>query len=461
MRVTDQGTIPYPRSADSAPLNRLATDLKQLCDGLTSAAGQITSGTRTAQQSWAGAAADAFVAHATKRSTELTEAAQVLSKAIPALQTFARAIDTTQTTYVAAVHAERAARALTPYGEAAVALAIAAQGQAVATQQAAGLACGGALAIVNGMLYFELADDAQPSLAESMPAAPGAPGVLPAPTTLPTVDTTTMPNTAAMTEAQRYDIYREFFRSRGVDIDALPANQRIILGLRVPTNTTSNNGTGSFDDRIVVVWTEQRPGVNGGPPTTVRRVAEFAAATDPSAQYDATLRGTVHNGQRINPRRVNGEDGNFDDVRDLGRLPAGEYIYQRSTTDVLGPRENALRGVRAVQLERDVNHDGVFDQRDRQLLDESVNRRAAEIRARGGRMTEQQALIQAQREQAARMSDRQTILFHRGSAANTFSAGCQTFESREEWNRFWSTLGDRRQQSEFRYVLTEVNPPRR
>jgi uncharacterized protein YukE len=364
MRVTDQGFYPYPRSADSTPLNRLANDLKQLCDGLTNAAGQINVGTRATQQTWTGAAAEAFAAHATKRSTELTEAAQVLSKAVPALQTFARAIDTTQTAYVLAVQAERIARAMTPYGEAAVAKAIGLQKVAIGAHQTAGLTCGGALAVVNGLLYFELADDAQPSLGETMPP-PTAPAVAPTPTALPTVDTTTMPNTAAMTETQRYDTYREFLRSRGVNLDQLPANQRVILGLRVPTETTSNNGTGRFADRIVVMWSEQQQGVNGALPTTVRRVAEFNAAVSPGAQNDTTPRGTTPS-----PRSV----------RDLGGLPAGEYVYQR----------------------------------DRQSIDEPAPRRAT-----------------------------------------------QTFEGRAEWNRFWNALGDRRNQTDFRYVITEVNPPRR
>ena len=241
-------------------------------------------------------------------------------------------------------------------------------------------------------------------------------------------DVSRMPEFAVGTTTDaRFDTYAAYFAEHGVDITTLGDGERAILGLRVPSATTVNNGTGEYNDRIVVVWT-----ANGR-----RHVEEFAANTEPSAQYDAAFRGrTIDGVAYARGGSVQGADADGDGVRDLGRLPVGAYQYERSTSTVVGG-DNVLRGVRAIDLERDVNHDGVFDANDRQLV------------------TRPEAL-----------TDQRTVLFHRGSERDTDSAACQTFPGRDDWGTFWASLGptsgaDRNPQQQFTYVLHEVAPATR
>ncbi|QUV86258.1 hypothetical protein [Chloracidobacterium aggregatum] len=66
---------------------------------------------------------------------------------------------------------------------------------------------------------------------------------------------------------------------------------------------------------------------------------------------------------------------------------------------------NILMPTTSRPVVRDTNHDGVFDERDR-------NRNSFEG---------------------------QTMYFHRGGTTNTYSAGCQTMPQ-SEFNRFWDSL---------------------
>ena len=506
--ITIQGTVPYPPNADATQVLDLARELGDVARVLGQTSTQVTATARTATSTWAGAAADTFTARMADRSDTIRTTASTLARAVPVLTTYAAAITATQATYTTAATAEQAARAGMPWTAAALAAAIAAEGAAVATLQGAGFACGAALGGIvaqiaatrfltgnnggsasnttpatqtsgddgwddiatdiwdwifgsdqngtttgttsttgNGTAPLGLPDrdgDGIPDIfdfggwdgSSSTGTAPLAPGDADGDgipdwidgrddRQIELVDTARMPTFAANATADaRFETYSAYFAEHGIDVDALGEGERAILGLRLPSASTVNNGTGEYNDRIVVVWTE------GG----VRHVEEFVANTEPSAQYDAAFRGrTIDGVTYARGGSVQGADADGDGRRDLGRLPTGVYHYERSTSTVVGG-DNVLRGASAVDLERDVNHDGVFDAADAAL----VTNRAA-------------------------LSDRQTILFHRGSTADTDSAGCQTFPGRTDWNDFWSSLGpatgaNRNPQQQFTYVLHQVAP---
>lgn len=86
-----------------------------------------------------------------------------------------------------------------------------------------------------------------------------------------------------MNESEKYDLYADYFKQKGVKLDARP-EQRSILGLRVTTNSTANANKGAYDDRIVVLWTDK----NGQ-----KKVKEFLDAnTEPNYRYVAEGKAT-------------------------------------------------------------------------------------------------------------------------------------------------------------------------
>lgn len=100
----------------------------------------------------------------------------------------------------------------------------------------------------------------------------------------------------------------------------------------IPTNTHANGGNGTYDDRLVIV--------DG----RTHQAHEYAASTDPISRYEGRY----------------GQDVNGDGRLDLGRLADGTYAFHSSTYDgyaALKPSGNEM-------VERDTNHDGVFDSRD-------------------------------------------------------------------------------------------------
>lgn len=476
MPVTIQGTIPYPPNANAAPITQLANDLQRMCKSLSSSAGNINQTAQAASGSWTGAAAQAFMQHLQGRAATVQGTAKLLQGAIAPLRTFAAAITSTSAMYTAAATAEQVARAGLPYTAAALAAAIAQEGAAVAAHQAAGAACGAAIGIIDVSIAAQAlkkifgdddggSDDSAKARAEAEMRATFAkagldengkplPGselskllgsadtvpALSAGTTTPyeqsltpsvagSVDTlpmnggasaryqtTEMPKTDGMNDAEKFSTYAAYFKAQGVDITKLPSGQAAILGLRQETPTTWDRGTGRFDDRIVVVSQTDTP---AGKRFAVH---EYRANTEPSAQYDAKLGGSVVNGVRINNRANNGVDANGDGVIDSGRIPEGSYTFERSTSTAGGHRvaQPTLRVVGDVMAERDVNHDGLFNAAD------------------GG----------------ARASAGRTMVFHRGSPANTFSAGCQTFYDDATYKAFYQSLP--KGQQRFTYVVHQV-----
>ncbi|MGQ9898520.1 MAG: LysM peptidoglycan-binding domain-containing protein [Acidobacteriota bacterium] len=217
-----------------------------------------------------------------------------------------------------------------------------------------------------------------------------------------------LPRTEGMTNAQKFALYSSYIERQGsaqAKAD-LAAGRTVILGLRVSTNTRANNGQGIYDDRIVTL----RKLPNGQ-----FQVTELRANTEPGSQYEDGWSGRT--------RRPMGVDSNRDGRLDLGRLADGTHEYLRANVGSnFGPTQpdgnNILMPTTSRPVVRDTNHDGVFDERDR-------NRNSFEG---------------------------QTMYFHRGGTTNTYSAGCQTMPQ-SEFNRFWDSLGN---QQRFQYVLVTV-----
>ena len=188
---------------------------------------------------------------------------------------------------------------------------------------------------------------------------------------------------AALSDAQRYDVYASIVQVRGNDAahDVLSRpNERVVLGLRqenstlaamqnrdnagslrsddpaTPAINEAQGGTGVYNDRLVVLWKD----ADG---TRHTHVAE-QANTEPTAQYDHhagnTGRRPLAEGGIENrtfapspgfesitrPRKIEGEDVNADGIRDLGRLSEGTIemrMGQHPNPSRPGTQDNALR----------------------------------------------------------------------------------------------------------------------
>lgn len=217
-----------------------------------------------------------------------------------------------------------------------------------------------------------------------------------------------MPDTTNMSAAQKYDAYADFVNDRG-NAQAksdLAAGKRVILGLRHQTDTGENRGRGIDDDRIVVMWRD-------GDGT--KHVHEsLTANTEPAGKWRTDV------------------DADRDGRGDLGRLKEGTLEYSKSRRAGFGPaqegRNNILRPTRPHAVERDSNHDGIFDRRDA-----------------------------ARNKNKSALNDRAAMYFHRGGVAGrsgrTGSAGCQTMPQKD-FNKFWDSL---RGQKKFQYVLVNID----
>jgi uncharacterized protein YukE len=128
----------YPPEANPGPLLELASNLRQLSQGLTNSSSQISTVATAAGASWAGDAYEAFSNHATKRGYTIQDIAQTMAKAATPLQAHAAVIVATRTAYNAA-----AATLAVSFGASAAAMQA-----AVLQLQMSGIACAGALAIL-------------------------------------------------------------------------------------------------------------------------------------------------------------------------------------------------------------------------------------------------------------------------------------------------------------------------
>lgn len=215
-----------------------------------------------------------------------------------------------------------------------------------------------------------------------------------------------MPNTSTMDKAHKYDLYAQYFSRYGVNVAALDPGQRVLLGLRVTSNTHARGGGGEYNDRIVVLWREE---------SGAKQVGEFVANTEPSSRYEDTPEN-----RRIRPKKLTKVNAGGDARGDLGCLPDGLFHYKRDWSDGF---KDILRPVEDIFVVRDVDHDGDFDEADK-----------------------------ARCVQAA-LNSHNSILFHAGGNEITGSAGCQTLQP-AKFREFWKTLG--KTQDRFEYVLATV-----
>jgi hypothetical protein len=142
----------YPPAANPSPLLELASNLRQLSQGLTSSSGQISAVATAAGASWAGDAYEAFSRKATKRGYTIQDIAQTMAKAAMPLQAHAAVIVATRAQYTAAQAALAASAGF------ASAAALAAMEAAVLELQMSGIACAGALAILEVKIGAALFD---------------------------------------------------------------------------------------------------------------------------------------------------------------------------------------------------------------------------------------------------------------------------------------------------------------
>ncbi|MFC4291479.1 LysM peptidoglycan-binding domain-containing protein [Sphingorhabdus arenilitoris] len=180
----------------------------------------------------------------------------------------------------------------------------------------------------------------------------------------------------------------------------LAAGKKVVVALRIDTNTKINGGAGKYDDTIAIVWKK----ADGS-----YAVKIFSGNTEPSAQY-------AYNGPKAS--KGSDTDMNKDGKADLGRLMAGNYRYENDGI-YLGNQSFRARGIQAV--ERDTNQDGFFNSADSNRID--------------------------------RKGASNSMLIHQGDNNNTWSAGCQTIP-KSQYNSFLATLGS---QDSFSYVLINAS----
>lgn len=179
------------------------------------------------------------------------------------------------------------------------------------------------------------------------------------------------------------------------------AGKPVMIALRKSTSFKANSGRGAYDDRMIVVRRD-----NGA-----LRVTEFMGNTEPSGQY-------ARDGVKAN--RGFGVDVDKDGKKELGRLLAGNYRYERQP----GVMAHGIGGAffRAAKIQasqRDCDNDGRIGPGD--MIDPTGAQRS--------------------------------MLIHRGGSANTFSAGCQTIPP-QHYDDFLNALGG---QTSFSYILIDTD----
>ena len=143
-----------------------------------------------------------------------------------------------------------------------------------------------------------------------------------------------LPDTRSLSAAQRYALYAGIVETDGSAAAKadLSAGRQVVLALRVDTNTHAHGGSGAYDDRLVIV--------DG----RTHQAHEYVASTDPVSHYEGRY----------------GQDVDHDGRLDLGRLADGTYAFRSGSYE----GHAALKPSGAETVERDTNHDGVFDARD-------------------------------------------------------------------------------------------------
>jgi hypothetical protein len=178
------------------------------------------------------------------------------------------------------------------------------------------------------------ATPAPPALPVPTPSAAPAPSPSASPARAPSV-TTEQPagsvskKTENMTEAQKYDHYKQIVEKNGGKVSETGPN---IIAERKETNSKTNNGKGAYDDNMSIIWKDKDG--NG-------KAREFRGNTEPIGRFEDHK---IHGG----------EDANGDGRKDQGRLRTGHYEYkQKPFSDKFEPTSDG-------PVDRDANHDGKF-----------------------------------------------------------------------------------------------------
>jgi predicted chitinase len=144
--------------------------------------------------------------------------------------------------------------------------------------------------------------------------------------------------TDGMSEAQKYDYYKQLIEQNGGTVSDAPGQQNIV-GLR-----TENHKSNRYDDRMAVIWKDE----NGNP-----RVREFAANMESISRYQGRY----------------GNDVNGDGRRDLATLSAGTHGFAKGHSGQFG---NILRPTSTTAVYRDTDGDGRGDTLDRTGAGQSI-----------------------------------------------------------------------------------------
>jgi hypothetical protein len=168
----------------------------------------------------------------------------------------------------------------------------------------------------------------------------------------------------AKSETQKYDYFSTFIPENGGSFRS-GLTEKNIVGFRVSTETTANNGAGIYDDLFFLVWKDS----NGN-----KRVNEYLGNTEPVSYY-------------LDPNVTSGTA--LEGLNSLSRLRPGFMVYQTvySPDGKFGGRY--LRMKSKTKIETDINKNGFFD--DGVIKDGGLS-----------------------------------MLFHPGGKYTPFSAGCQT-----------------------------------
>lgn len=260
-----------------------------------------------------------------------------------------------------------------------------------------------------------------------------------------TMERPKLPDTTGFTEEQIYDLYACYVEIHGsADArQALADGKQVIIALRLETDTRSNEGRGVYDDRMAITW----KGSDGK-----KHAKEFAANTEPSAQYEQ--RGKVEvekivknkksgkyvkvkvkqtedlfdpvTGKKVRFSKNDGQDVDGNKRQDAGQLAQGTYKFNNMGSGTfLGGKYLGSSNDQVAQ--RDVNHDGKFT-----AADSWTGKDGAQTGTHSGNFA---------------------MYIHKGGKENTWSAGCQTLPPQEHKN-FFKELD--KKQNEYYYVLVNV-----
>ncbi|AOO81202.1 hypothetical protein [Bosea vaviloviae] len=167
------------------------------------------------------------------------------------------------------------------------------------------------------------------------------------------------------TPKQQFDAYAAVFRRFASPMARVyfMGGMVSLLSLRNESSTLAHHGEGSYDDRLVVLRRIGSTGIS-----TI-----FPICTEPGAQYSQRAASKPGGGRQdrryggVHFNKIDGEDGNKDKIKDLGRLIEGTYHYYEKPNGHVGARAFQTKVTQVV--ERDTDGDGRFTTADPSRID--------------------------------------------------------------------------------------------